>query len=73
MRKVALTEKSTEELDDLLAMSFSEGSELDVAYIEELLEVIRERDGKGETEAALDRAWADFKEYIKEREQSEIL
>ena len=62
MLDTALTEKSREELDDLLAICFSEDAELDIAYIEILLAEIREREG---TEVDLDRAWADFKEFVK--------
>jgi len=69
--RAALAGKSTEELDDLLAMSFSEDAEPDVEYIEVILEVMRERDGKVETEEELNRAWADFKEFVKERESLE--
>ena len=65
MLDTALTGKSREELDDLLAMYFSEEAELDVAYIEVILAEIREREG---AEVPLDQAWADFKEFVKERE-----
>ena len=65
MLDTTLTEKSREELDDLLAICFSEGAELDTAHIEELLAEIREREG---AEVSLDQAWADFREFVKGRE-----
>ena len=65
-----LAEKSTEELEDLLASSFAENTDLDMESIGAILDVLRERD---ERKTDLDQAWADFKEYIKKREQSEIL
>ena len=65
MLDTTLTEKSREELDDLLAMCFSEDAELDVAYIDVLLAEIREREG---AEVSLDQVWADFKEFMKGRE-----
>ena len=68
MLDTALTEKSREELDDLLAMCFSEDAEMDIAYIEVLLAVIREKEG-GET--LLGRAWADFREFVKGRREME--
>lgn len=67
-RKAVLAGKSAEELNDLLATCFSEDAELDVAYIEVLLKVIREREG---TEEALNWAWVDFKEFVKSREAVE--
>lgn len=57
-------EKSTEELNDLLAMSFFEDAELDVAYIEMLLDAIREREG---TAQEIDQAWAGFTAFVKSR------
>ena len=67
---VALAEKSTEELNDLLALRFAENIKLDVEYINAILDVLRNRE---ELFKDIDRCWADFKEYIKEWEQSEIL
>lgn len=65
----ALAQKSTEELDDLLAISFSEQADTDAEYIEMILEEIKRREDKdNNNEEALKRAWADFKEFATERE-----
>ena len=64
----ALAQKSTEELDDLLAISFSEQADTDAEYIEMILEEIKRREDKDNNEEALARAWADFKEFAAERE-----
>lgn len=65
----ALAQKSTEELDDLLAISFSEQADTDAEYIEMILEEIKRREDKdNNNEEALKRAWADFKEFAAERE-----
>ena len=69
-----LAGKSTEELEELLAMSFSmeDGAETDEAYITTIMEVIREREEKEadqeKRQAEVDAAWREFQEYRAERD-----
>ena len=70
-----LAGKSTEELEELLAMSFSmeDGAETDEAYITTIMEVIREREEKEadqeKRQAEVDAAWREFQEYRAERDR----
>ena len=70
-----LAGKSTEELEELLALSFSmeDGAETDEAYIMTIMEVIREREEKEadqeKRQAEVDAAWRDFQEYRAERDR----
>ena len=70
-----LAGKSTEELEELLAMSFSmeDGAETDEAYIKTIMEVIREREEKEadqeKRQAEVDAAWREFQEYRAERDR----
>ena len=70
-----LAGKSTEELEELLAMSFSmeDGAETDEAYIMTIMEVIREREEKEadqeKRQAEVDAAWREFQEYRAERDR----
>ena len=70
-----LAGKSTEELEELLALSFSmeDGAETDEAYIMTMMEVIREREEKEtdqeKRQAEVDAAWRDFQEYRAERDR----
>ena len=71
-----LAGKSTAELEELLAMDFTETetAEPDVDYMTTILEVIEEREGQTERyrkETAA--AWQDFKEYYRLRKQEELL
>jgi len=71
-----LAGKSTAELEELLAMDFTETetAEPDVDYMTTILEVIEEREGQTEQyreETAA--AWQDFKEYYRLRKQEELL
>ena len=71
-----LAGKSTEELEELLAMSFSmeDGAETDEAYITTIMEVIREREEKEadqeKRQAEVDAAWREFQEYRAERDRA---
>ena len=70
-----LAGKSTEELEELLALSFSmeDGAETDEAYITTIMEVIREREEKEadqeKRQAGGDAAGGEFQEYGGERER----
>ena len=70
-----LAGKSTEELEELLALSFSmeDGAETDEAYITTIMEVIREREEKEadqeKRQAEVDAAWREFQEYRAERDR----
>lgn len=70
-----LAGKSTEELEELLALSFSmeDGAETDEAYITTIMEVIREREEKEadqeKRQAEVDAAWREFQEYRAERDK----
>lgn len=70
-----LAGKSTEELEELLALSFSmeDGAETDEAYIMTIMEVIREREEKEadqeKRQAEVDAAWREFQEYRAERDR----
>ena len=70
-----LAGKSTEELEELLALSFSmeDGAETDEAYITTIMEVIREREEKEadqeKRQAEVDAAWREFQEYCAERDR----
>ena len=70
-----LAEKSTEELEELLAASFPLGdnAETDEAYIMTIMEVIREREEKEadqeKRQAEVDAAWREFQEYRAERDR----
>ena len=63
-----LAGKSTEELEELLALSFSmeDGAETDEAYIMTIMEVIREREEKEadqeKRQAEVDAAWKEFQD-----------
>lgn len=64
--------KSTQELEELLALNFSqqEDKQPDVSYIMEIMEVIREREeNTDKPRADIDAAWNDFQQYRQEREQ----
>ena len=64
-----LEKKSTEELEELLALDFSEqeDDEPDVEYMMTILEVIQEREGNTEEkQAETDAAWREFQDYLKE-------
>ena len=65
-----LAEKSVEELEELLALEFSEeeGFEPDVDYITEIMEVIREKEPPTEDkQAESESAWSEFQEYLQAR------
>ena len=70
-----LAGKSTEELEELLALSFSmeDDAETDEAYITTIMEVIREREEKEadqeKSQAEVDAAWREFQEYRAERDR----
>ena len=70
-----LAGKSTEEREELLALSFSmeDGAETDEAYITTIMEVIREREEKEadqeKRQAEVDAAWREFQEYRAERDR----
>ena len=70
-----LAGKSTEELEELLALSFSmeDDAETDEAYITTIMEVIREREEKEadqeKRQAEVDAAWREFQEYRAERDR----
>lgn len=70
-----LAGKSTEDLEELLALSFSmeDGAETDEAYIMTIMEVIREREEKEadqeKRQAEVDAAWREFQEYRAERDR----
>ena len=70
-----LAGKSTEELEELLALSFSmeDGAETDEAYVTTIMEVIREREEKEadqeKRQAEVDAAWREFQEYRAERDR----
>ena len=70
-----LAGKSTEELEELLALSFSmeDGAETDEAYITTIMEVIREREEKEtdqeKRQAEVDAAWREFQEYRADRDR----
>src|SRR5699024_2531050 len=70
-----LAGKYTEELEELLALSFSmeDGAETDEAYITMIMEVIREREEKEadqeKRQAEVDAAWREFQEYRAERDR----
>lgn len=70
-----LAGKSTEELEELQALSFSmeDGAETDEAYITTIMEVIREREEKEadqeKRQAEVDAAWREFQEYRAERDR----
>ena len=70
-----LAGKSTEDLEELLALSFSmeDGAETDEAYITTIREVIREREEKEadqeKRQAEVDAAWREFQEYRAERDR----
>lgn len=66
-----LAEKSTKELEKLLALDFTEEDvEPDVDFITTVLEVIEEREGNKQQEA--EAAWKDFQEYYRLRKQEEL-
>lgn len=65
--RAVLSTKSVKELEELLALEFSEeeGFEPDIEYISEIMEVIREKDPPGEArQAAETAAWEEFREYM---------
>lgn len=69
--RAALSQKSTEELEELLALDFAHdnGSDTNADYILTIMEVIREREGaKPEQEAKVDAAWNEFLEYAHTRD-----
>lgn len=68
--RTVLAEKSVEELEELLALEFSEeeGFEPDVGYITEIMEVIREKETPTEDkQAESETAWSEFQEYLQAR------
>lgn len=68
--RAVLAEKSVEELEELLALEFSEeeGFEPDVDYITEIMEVIRKKENQTEDKRAdADSAWSEFQEYLQTR------
>lgn len=72
--RLVLEKKSTEELEELLALDFTENEDdkPNVEYIMTILEVIHEREGDTpEKQAELDAAWNEFQEIIREEEQAE--
>jgi len=71
-----LAGKTMEELEELLALDFTEqdDAEPDVEYITTILEVIAEREGNKENvQAETEAAWKDFQEYCTLRKQEEAL
>lgn len=69
--RAVLSRKSTEELEELLALDFAHdnGSDTNADYILTIMEVIREREGaKPEQEAEVDAAWNEFLEYAHTRD-----
>ena len=71
-----LAGKTVEELEELLALDFTEqeDAEPDVDYITTILEVIEEREGNREkNQAETEAAWIEFQEYYKLRKQEEAL
>lgn len=74
--RAVLEKKTTEELEELLALDFSEqeDAEPDVEYIMTIMEVINEREentNAEEKQAKVDAAWRDFQDYVQERRQAE--
>lgn len=72
--RAALEQKSTEELEELLALDFSEqeDAEPDVEYIMTIMEVINEREEHtAEKQKEVDAAWRDFQDYLQERRKEE--
>ena len=68
--RAVLAEKSVEELEELLALEFSEeeGFEPDVDYITEIMEVIREKEPPTEDkQAESESAWSECQEYLQAR------
>ena len=67
-----LAGKSTEELEELIALDFTEqeDADLNADYINTILEVIAEREGSKEKET--EAAWKDFQEYYQLRKQEEL-
>lgn len=67
-----LAGKSTEELEELIALDFTEQEDagLNADYINTILEVIAEREGNKEEE--IETAWKDFQEYYQLRKQEEL-
>ena len=72
--RAVLETKTTEELEELLALDFSEqeDAEPDVEYIMTIMEVINEREGNtAEKQAEVDAAWKDFQNYFQVCRQTE--
>jgi len=70
----ALQNKSTEELEQLLAADFSEEEDAvpNVEYITTILEVIHEReDDTPEQNAEVEAAWHEFQAFLREEEQTQ--
>ena len=71
-----LAGKTIEELEELLALDFTEqeDAEPNMDYITTILEVIEEREGNREKiQAETEAAWIEFQEYYKLRKQEEAL
>lgn len=69
--RAALSQKSTEELEELLALDFAHdnSSDTNADYILTILEVMKEREGaNSEQEAEVDAAWSEFLEYAHARD-----
>lgn len=70
----ALQNKSTEELEQLLAADFSEEEDAvpNVEYITTILEVIHEREeDTPEQKAEVEAAWQEFQAFLREEEQNQ--
>lgn len=70
-----LAGKTTEELEELLALDFVEDKQLpDAEYISTILEVIEEREnGNDESKKETITAWNEFQDYRKEAQSHEVL
>ena len=71
--RALLAGKTTEELEELIALDFAE-DKLDADYISTILEVIEERENSTEERSKKTlAAWSEFREYREEAESREVL
>lgn len=71
--RALLADRTTEELEELLALDFAEdGQSVDADYISTILEVIEERENEEEREKNTREAWEQFRAYCREADAGTI-